>query len=100
LKRGRAQVTKGMIQSFNDLIITILMITCFVFKGGQVWNFDETGTKPEYHQNFLWGIKGVRWSQRHPAAAWGSPPASAIHSSSYNHGTATPRNPRYAILGC
>ena len=60
---GRAQVTRGMIDSIYDCLQVVLTEADALIPASNVWNFDETGTKVQYARTFLYGLCASQGNQ-------------------------------------
>ena len=60
---GRALVSRAMIDSIYDVLQTVLTEAEEPMPPENVWNFDETGTKPQCCDEFKHGLKGAKQNQ-------------------------------------
>jgi hypothetical protein len=61
---GRAQVTRGMIDSVYDCLQVVLTEADALIPASNIWNFNETGTKEVQNaRTFLYGLCGSQGNQ-------------------------------------
>jgi hypothetical protein len=61
-EEGRLQITRPMIDSLYTLLTTVFERLGGSVKPSNIWNFDESALKMEYHRKFCYGIKGAAWA--------------------------------------